>query len=79
MRRRASGEVPSSIGLDHGDILVTDGPAQSEYEHRTGSGLQGPWADLTFSWMRQHVATTHCVLSTGMCNVLCSTFVRARF
>ena len=42
VRRRAPGEVPSSIRLDHGDILVVDGLAQSEYEHCTASGLQGP-------------------------------------
>ena len=30
--RRASGNVPSSIRLDHGVVLVTDGLAQSEYE-----------------------------------------------
>ena len=41
VRRRASGEVPSSIRLDHGDILVVDGRAQSESEHCTASGLQG--------------------------------------
>ena len=28
--RRASGGFPSSIRLDHGDIQVTDGLAQSE-------------------------------------------------
>ena len=40
MRRRAPGNVPSSIRLDHGDILVMDGPAQSEYQHCTASVLQ---------------------------------------
>ena len=39
--RRAPGDVPSSITLDHGDLLVMDGSAQSEYAHRTVSGLQG--------------------------------------
>ena len=29
--RRAPGNVPSSITLDHGDLLVMDGSAQSEY------------------------------------------------
>ena len=37
VRRRALGEVPSSIRLDHGDILVMDGLTQSEYEHLTVS------------------------------------------
>ena len=46
--RRAPGEVPSSIQLDHGDLLVMDGLAQTEYVHRAVSGLQGPWVNLTF-------------------------------
>ena len=33
--RRAPGDVPSSITLDHGDFLVMDGSAQLEYAHRT--------------------------------------------
>ena len=39
-RCRAPGKVPSSIRLDHGDVLVMDGLAQSEYEHCTASELQ---------------------------------------
>ena len=39
MRRRAPGEVLSSIRLDHGDVLVMDSLAQSEYEHCTASEL----------------------------------------
>ena len=35
VRRRASGNFPSSVRLDHGDVLVVDGLAQSEYEHCT--------------------------------------------
>ena len=55
MRRRTPGNVPSSIRLDHGDVLVMDGLAQSEYEHCMASGLQGPRVNLTY----------HCVLSTS--------------
>ena len=33
--RRVPGDVPSSITLDLGDLLVMDGSAQSEYAHRT--------------------------------------------
>ena len=73
--RRAPGDVPSSIWLDHGDVLVVDGLAQLEYDHRTASGLQGHRVNLTFRWITQH----HLVLSTSRCNVLCSAFVRARF
>ena len=57
VRRRASGNVPSSIRLDHGDLLVMDGSAQSEYEHRSVSGLQGPRANLTYRWVTQHAAS----------------------
>ena len=70
MRRRASGNVPSSIRLDHGDILVMDGLAQSEYEHCKASGLQGPRVNLTFRWVAQHTAScplagvVGCVLPT---------------
>ena len=51
MRCRASGNVPFSIRLDHGDTLVMDGLAQSEYEHCTASELQGPRVNLTAGWL----------------------------
>ena len=55
--RRGQGSVPSLITLDHGDLLVMDGPAQLEYAHRTVSGLQGPWVNLTYRWVTQHTAS----------------------
>ena len=67
--RRAPGDVPSSISLDHGDILM-DGLAQLEYEHCTVSGLQGPRVNLTYPWVAQHTAScplagvVGCVLPT---------------
>ena len=70
VRRRASGNVPSSTWLDHGDVLVMDGPAQSEYEHCTASGLQGPRVNLIYRWVTQHAAScplagvVGCVLPT---------------
>ena len=57
MRRRAPGKVSSSIRLDHGDILVMDGLAQSEYEHCTASGLQDSRVYLTFRVIAQHTAS----------------------
>ena len=57
VRRRASGNLPSSIRLDHGDVLVMDGLAQSEYEHCTASELQGPRVNLTYRWVAQHTAS----------------------
>ena len=73
--RRVSDSVPSSIRLDHGDILVMDGLAQSEYEHCTASELQGPRVNLTYRW----VAQPHCVLSTSRRSGLCVPNVCARF
>ena len=70
VRRRAPGKVPSSIRLDHGDVLVMGGLAQSEYEHCTASGLQGPRVNLTYRWVAQHTAScplagvVGCVLPT---------------
>ena len=55
--RRASCDVPSSITLDHGDLLVMDGPTQSEYAHRTASWLQGPRVNLTYRQVTQHAAS----------------------
>ena len=64
------GGVPSSITLDHGDLLVMDGSAQSEYLHCTMPGLQGPRINLTYRWVAQHTAScplagvVGCVLPT---------------
>ena len=55
--RRASWDVPSSMTLHRGDVLVMDGPAQSEYVHCTASGLQGPRVNLTYRWVTQHAAS----------------------
>ena len=55
--RRGQGSVPSLITLDHGDILVMDGSAQSEYLHCTKPGLQGPRVNLTYRWVAQHTAS----------------------
>ena len=69
VRRRASGNVPSSIRLDP-DVLVMDGLAQSEFAHRTASELQGPRVNLTYRWVTQHTAScplagvVGCVLPT---------------
>ena len=40
--RRGRRNAPSLMRLEHGDLLVMDGLAQSEYEHSTSSELQGP-------------------------------------
>ena len=68
--RRVLGDVPSSITLYHGDLLVMDGSAQSEYAHRTVPGLQGPRVNRTYRWVTQHAAScplagvVGCVLPT---------------
>ena len=70
VRRLAPGDVPSSIWLDHGDVVVMDGLARSEYEHCTASGLQGPRVNLPHRWVTQHAAScplagvVGCVLPT---------------
>ena len=51
VRRRAPGEVPSSIQVDHGDLLVMD-------------GLQGPRVNLTYRWVTHHTAS--CPLTGAM-------------
>ena len=70
MRRHAPSEVPSSIRLDHGDILIMDGLAQSENEHRTVSALQGTRVNLTVRWVTQHTAS--CPPTGVMCCALTS-------
>ena len=67
MRRLASGEVPSSIRPDHGDVLVMDGLAQSEYEHCTVSELQGQRVNLTYRWVAQHTASCPLRRRGGLC------------
>ena len=70
VRRRSPGKGPSSIRLDHGDILVMDGLAQLEYEQCTASGLHRPRVGLTYRWVAQHTAScplagvVGCVLPT---------------
>ena len=54
---RVSDSVTSSITLNHGDVLVMDGSAQSEYLHCTMPGLQGPRVNLTYRWVAQHTAS----------------------
>ena len=72
--RRAPRGVLSPIRLNHGDILVMDGLAQSEYD--TARCLVCRVLGLTYIPLGK---TAHCVLSTSKCNVLCSALVRARF
>ena len=48
LRRRALGNIPSEIRLDHGDLLVMDSLTQSEHVHTTASELSGPRDNLTF-------------------------------
>ena len=57
--RRGQGSVPSLITLDHGDVLVMDGLAQSEYVHCTASGLQGPRFNLTYRWLHNTLHPVH--------------------
>ena len=66
---RGRRNAPSSIRLDHGDLLVMDGLAQLEYEHSTSSELQGPRVNLTYRWITQHTQTCK-ALRAGVCRAL---------
>ena len=46
-----------SCWLDHGDLLVMDGQCQDEFLHRTDPGLEQERINVTFRWIKQHVAT----------------------
>ena len=69
VRSRGRRNAPSSIRLDHGDLLVMDGLAQSEYELSTSSELQGPRVNLTYLWITQHTPTCR-ALRAGACCAL---------
>ena len=68
VRCRALDDVSCPIRLDHGDLLVMDGLAQSECAHRTVSGLQGPRVNLTRRWRTQYIAS--CPVTGVMCCAL---------
>ena len=69
VRSRGRCNAPSSIRLDHGDLLVMDGLAQLEYEHSTSSELSGPRVNLTYRWISQHTPTCRS-LRAGVCCAL---------
>ena len=69
VRARGRRNAPSSTRLDHGDLLVMDGLAQSEYEHLTSSELQRPQVNLTYRWISQHTPTCR-ALRAGACCAL---------
>ena len=71
--RRGQGGVPSSITLDHGDILVMDGLTQSEYVHCTGVGCRVLGLTLLPVGLPNTLRPVH---SRGG---LCPPFVCARF
>ena len=74
--RRVTGDVPSSITLDHGDLLVMDGPAQSEVCTSHGAWAAG---SLVLTLLTAGLHITCCVLSTCRRSWLCSPIVCARF
>ena len=73
------GDVPFSVTVDHGDLLVMDGSAQFECAYRTVPGLQGPRVNLTFRWITQHAAS-FALAGGGLCSsIVCARFSRAAF
>ena len=47
----------NSCWLDHGDILVMDGQGQDEFYHCTDPGSGQERINVTFRWIKQHVAS----------------------
>ena len=56
-RQSCSSNEDSSCLLDHGDILVMDGQCQDEFLHRTDPGREQDRINITFRWVKQHVAS----------------------
>ena len=54
-----------SCWLDHGDILVMDGQCQDEFYHCTDPGSDQERINITFRWVKQHVASCS-FLRTGV-------------
>ena len=54
-----------SCWLDHGDILVMDGQCQDEFRHCTDPGSDQERINITFRWIKQHVASCSS-LTTGV-------------
>ena len=62
----ADGEAGSCC-LGHGDILVMDGQCQDEFLHCTDPGLEQDRINVTFRWIRQHVASCSFVRTGVAC------------
>ena len=45
-----------SCWLDHGDLLVMVGQCQDEFLHCTDPGLEQERINVTFRWIKKHVA-----------------------
>ena len=60
--------MQTRAGLDHGDILVMDGQCQDEFYHCTDPGSHQERINVTFRWIKQHVASCS-FLRTG-CGML---------
>ena len=56
-RQSCSSNEDSSCRLDHGDILVMDGQCQDEFLPRTSPGRDQDRINVTFRWVKQHVAS----------------------
>ena len=56
-RRQSCSSDEGWCRLDHGDILVMDGQCQDEFLHRTSPGREQDRINITFRWVKQHVAS----------------------
>ena len=66
-RQSCSSNEDSSCRLDHGDILVMDGQCQDEFLHRTSPGREQDRINITFRWVKQHVASCPLFRAGGAC------------
>ena len=57
-----------SCWVGHGDILVMDGQCQDEFRHCTDPGSDQERINITFRWVKQHVAS--CSLSENRSDML---------
>ena len=56
-RQSCPDDEGGSCRLGHGDVLVIDGQCQDEFLHRTDPGRDQERINVTFRWVKQHVAS----------------------
>ena len=62
----------SRVAWHHGDLLVMDGQCQGEFLHCTDPGLEQERINVTFRWIKQHVATCPLRIGVACCLPTCA-------